>query len=114
MKRAAARPRIEVSADGTGIICRAGADALMHTVRATSLDRDLSQALERWRAPRAVHDLGKIIADLGRSRWPSAGKGPQALPIVWSVERTGSVGGPPSRLTALTHCEGHCMTLEVD
>jgi hypothetical protein len=33
-------------------------------VRAAGLDRGLTAALARWRAPRAVHDLGKIIADL--------------------------------------------------
>ena len=30
----------------------------------TGLDRQLSAGLQRWRAPRAVHDPGKIIADL--------------------------------------------------
>jgi hypothetical protein len=30
----------------------------------TRLDRGLREALGRWRAPRAVHDLGKIVADL--------------------------------------------------
>ena len=32
--------------------------------RVTGLGRGLSQGLERWRAPRAVHDPGKIIGDL--------------------------------------------------
>ncbi len=31
------------------------------------LGRGLSAALERWRAPRTVHDPGKIIADLAAS-----------------------------------------------
>lgn len=30
----------------------------------TGLGRGLSAALEPWRAPRAVHDPGKIVADL--------------------------------------------------
>ena len=30
----------------------------------TGLDLGLSQALGRWRAPRAVHDPGKIVAHL--------------------------------------------------
>jgi hypothetical protein len=34
----------------------------METLRVTGLDQDLSRALERWRAPRAVHDPGKIVA----------------------------------------------------
>jgi hypothetical protein len=33
-------------------------------MRVTGLGRGLSQNLARWRAPRAVHDPGKIIADL--------------------------------------------------
>jgi hypothetical protein len=33
-------------------------------MRVTGLARGLSQNLARWRAPRAVHDPGKIIADL--------------------------------------------------
>jgi hypothetical protein len=56
--------KIVVSADGKGIICQAGGLLLLETLRATGLDRGLSRALEAWRAPRAVHDPGKIIADL--------------------------------------------------
>jgi hypothetical protein len=53
-----------VSADGTGIISQAGAVLLTKTVRVTGLDRHLSAGLQRWRAPRAIHDPGKIITDL--------------------------------------------------
>jgi Transposase DDE domain group 1 len=60
----AARPKIVVSADGTGIISQAGAVLLAKTLRVTSLDRQLSAGLQRWRAPRAIYDPGKIIADL--------------------------------------------------
>jgi hypothetical protein len=64
MKVTAARPKITVSADGSGIVSQAGALVLTQAMRATGLDRGLAAALERWRAPRAVHDPGKIIADL--------------------------------------------------
>jgi hypothetical protein len=37
---------------------------LWETMRVTGLGRGLSQALERWRAPRAAHDPGKIVAGL--------------------------------------------------
>jgi hypothetical protein len=37
---------------------------LWETLRVTGLGRGLSAALEQWRAPRAVHDPGKIVADL--------------------------------------------------
>jgi hypothetical protein len=45
-------------------VSQADAVLLWETMRVTSLGRGLSQALERWRAPRAVHDPGKIVADL--------------------------------------------------
>jgi hypothetical protein len=41
-----------------------GAVLLRETMRVTGLGRGLSQNLARWRAPRAVHDPGKVIADL--------------------------------------------------
>ena len=64
MHRTARRPKIVVSADGTGLVSQAGGLLLTQTLRATGLDRGLTAALERWRAPRAVHDPGKIITDL--------------------------------------------------
>jgi hypothetical protein len=59
-----ARPKITVSADGKGLASQAGGLLLTRALQVTGLDRALSQGLERWRAPRAVHDPGKIIADL--------------------------------------------------
>jgi hypothetical protein len=53
-----------VSADGRGLVSQAGAVLLQETMRVTGLDRGLSRNLARWRAPRAVHDPGKIVADL--------------------------------------------------
>jgi hypothetical protein len=60
MHRTARRPKIVVSADGTGLVFQAGGVLLTQALRAASLDRGLTVALERWRAPRAVHDPGKI------------------------------------------------------
>jgi hypothetical protein len=57
-------PKITVSADGQGIVGQGGGVLLVQTLRLTGLDQGLSAALGRWRAPRAVHDPGKIIADL--------------------------------------------------
>ena len=51
-----------MSADGKGLVSQAGVLLLTQTLRVTGLDRGLSQALERWRAPQPVHDPGKIIA----------------------------------------------------
>ena len=53
-----------MSSDGKGLVSEAGAVLLWETVRVTGLGRGLSHGLERWRAPRAVHDPGKIVTDL--------------------------------------------------
>jgi Transposase DDE domain group 1 len=53
-----------VSADGRGLVSQAGAVLLWETMRVTGLGGGLSAGLDRWRAPRAVHDPGKIVADL--------------------------------------------------
>jgi hypothetical protein len=45
-------------------VSQAGAVLLWETMRVTGLGRGLSDGLARWRAPRAVHDPGKIVADL--------------------------------------------------
>ena len=64
MKNNARGTRVAVSADGRGLVSQAGAVLLWETMRVTGLGRGLSAGLERWRAPRAVHDPGKIVADL--------------------------------------------------
>jgi hypothetical protein len=56
--------KVTVPADGRGLVSQAGAVLLWETMRVTGPGRGLSQALERWRASRAVHDPGKIVADL--------------------------------------------------
>src|SRR5258708_11948147 len=58
-----ARPKIMVSADGTGIVSQAGGLLLAQTLRLTGLDRGLAAVLGRWRAPPAGPDPGEIIAD---------------------------------------------------
>jgi hypothetical protein len=60
----ARRPKITVSADGQGLVSQAGALLLAEAARVTGLGGALTAGLARWRAPRAVHDPGKIIADL--------------------------------------------------
>ena len=62
MQLTARSRKIRVSADGTGIVSWAGG----------LLDRGLEEALERWRAPRAVHSPGKS-SPISRSRWRWAG-----------------------------------------
>jgi hypothetical protein len=64
VKNIAAHPKITVSGDGSGIISLAGGVLLTKTLQVTGLDKGLSAAMQRWRPGRAVHDPGKIIADL--------------------------------------------------
>ena len=64
MKNTACCPKIIVSADGSGIVSQAGALLLTQVLQVTGLGRQLSAGLVRWRAPRAIHDPGKIVADL--------------------------------------------------
>ena len=72
VKNNARSTKITVSADGRGLVSPAGAVLLWETLRVTGLGRGLSAAMERWRAPRAVHDPGKIIADLAASVAPGS------------------------------------------
>jgi Transposase DDE domain group 1 len=64
MNDSARSRRVAVSADGRGLVSQAGAVLLRETMRVTGLGGGLAAALEPWRAPRAVHDPGKIVADL--------------------------------------------------
>jgi hypothetical protein len=64
VKNTGLRSKITVSADGKGLVSQAGGLLLAEALQVTGLGQGLSGALTRWRAPRAVHDPGKIIADL--------------------------------------------------
>ncbi len=64
MKTIVSQHKIVASADGSGLISQAGGLLLTQTLRVTGLGNALSAQLERWRPPRAVHDPGKVIADL--------------------------------------------------
>ena len=64
MQNTARRPKITVSADGRGLVSQAGTLLLLEAARVTGLGQGLAGGLARWRAPRAVHDPGKILTDL--------------------------------------------------
>jgi Transposase DDE domain group 1 len=64
MQNSARSSKVTVSADGRGLVSQAGAVLLWETLRVTGLGRSLSASLQPWRASRAVHDPGKIVADL--------------------------------------------------
>jgi hypothetical protein len=64
VKNSARAAGVAVSADGRGLVSQAGAVLLWETMRVTGLGRGLSESLAHWRAPQAIHDPGKIVADL--------------------------------------------------
>jgi hypothetical protein len=64
VQNTARRPKITVSADGKGLVSQAGVLLLAEAARVTGLGQGLTSGLARWRAPRAVHDSGKILTDL--------------------------------------------------
>jgi hypothetical protein len=64
MQNTARRPRITVSDDGQGIVSHVGALLPTETARITGRAAGLSGGLARWQQSRAVHDAGKIVADL--------------------------------------------------
>jgi hypothetical protein len=64
VKNTARRPRLLVSADGKGLVSHAGGVLLTRTAVVTGLQEGRSAGLGRHRAPRAVHDPGKMITDL--------------------------------------------------
>lgn len=55
---------VVVDTSSESLVSSAGGSLLLATARVTGLDRALSTGLEPWRAPRAVHDPGKIVLDL--------------------------------------------------
>jgi Transposase DDE domain group 1 len=103
VKNTGFRSKITVSADGRGLVSQAGGLVLAEALRVTGLGRGLSASLERWRAPRAVHDPGKIMADLA----VALGLGGDCLADVAVLraqpELTGPVASDPviSRLVAV-------------
>jgi len=64
MQNTVRRPKIAVSADGTGIVSHAGGLLLTETARVTGLQAALTAGLTGWRPARAVHDPGKIVTGL--------------------------------------------------
>ena len=54
-----------VTVDADGLVGLSGAVLLTETAAVVGLDRGLSVALAPWRKPRAVHDPGKVVLDLG-------------------------------------------------
>jgi hypothetical protein len=58
------RPWLSVIAGGESLVSHAGGALLVETVRRSGLSGQLSRLLGPWRKPLAVHDPGKIVADM--------------------------------------------------
>jgi len=58
------RPWLSVIAGGESLVSHAGGVLLVETARRSGLAGQLSRLLGPWRRPLAVHDPGKIVADL--------------------------------------------------
>src|SRR5260370_1204846 len=84
-----ARPKIMVSADGTGIVSQAGGLLLAQTLRLTGRDRGLAAAAGRGRAPPAGPAPGEVDA---------AGPGKKAVGLhplgVFADRGAGGAGEP--------------------
>jgi hypothetical protein len=108
VKNSARTARVTVSADGRGLVSQAGAVLLWETMRVTGLGRGLSAGLARWRAPRAVHDPGKVIADLAAA----VALGGDCLADIAVLREQPDLAGPVasdpvvSRLVAVLAAEG--------
>ena len=64
VKNSGLYPVVGVESGQVPAVGLAGARLLTETSRVTGLGNELSRALSAWRRPWAVHDPGKIMADL--------------------------------------------------
>ena len=101
-------PKITVSADGTGLVSQAGVLLLAEAARVTGLGEGLSAGLARWRAPRAVHDPGKILTDLAMTLALGGDCLADAAVLRAQPELAGPVASDPviSRLVSALAAEG--------
>ena len=108
MQNTASRPKITVSADGTGLVSQAGTLLLAEAARVTGMGEGLSAGLARWRAPRAVHDPGKILTDLVVTLALGGGCLADVAVLRAQPELAGPVASDPvmSRLVAALAAEG--------
>ena len=90
MKTTGQYPRTHVDAAAVSAVGHAGGVLLTETIRATGLDRVLSEALAPWRKPLATHDPAKVILDLA----VTLALGGDALSDIATVRAEPGVYGP--------------------
>ena len=64
MQATTTRPKITVTADGTGVVSHAGSRLLADLADVTTLTAELSEALAGVRGSRPRHDPGRVLVDL--------------------------------------------------
>jgi hypothetical protein len=64
VKHKGLRPWLSVIAGGEPLVSHAGGVLLVETARRSGRAGQLTRLLGRWRKPLAIHDPGKIVADL--------------------------------------------------
>ena len=64
MQPTTTRPRVAVTADGTGVVSHAGTRLLADLADQTTLTGELSEALNGLRGGRSRHDPGRVLVDL--------------------------------------------------
>jgi hypothetical protein len=108
VQNTARRTKIIVSADGTGLVSQAGVLLLAETARVSGLGEGLAGGLARWRAPRAVHDPGKILTDLAMALALGGDCLADVAVLRAQPELAGPVASDPvvSRLVAALAAEG--------
>lgn len=93
-------PPLTVDSTAQRVVSHAGGVLLAAAVGQTGLGRALSAGLARWRRPLAVHDPGKIVADLA----VSLGLGGDCLADIGQLRAEpavfGSVASDPRRVSA--------------
>lgn len=90
MKSTGSYPRVHVDTAKVAAVGQAGGILLTETIRAAGLDQGMSEALNRWRKPSAVHDPGKILLDLAMS----LALGGEALSDIDALRAEPGVYGP--------------------
>src|SRR5713226_4495588 len=64
VKRSDSRPRVRVTADGTGVAGHAGTRLLADLADGVGLTEALSAVMARTRRRRSKHDPGRVLVDL--------------------------------------------------
>lgn len=86
----ATRPKLEVSADGVGVVSHAGSRLLADVADRTTLTAQLSAVFASRTAPQTAHDPGRVLVDLA----VSIADGGECISDIATLTDQGAVFGP--------------------